>query len=294
MTKRRLTHLGLLGLVAAAAACGGRADDDPVFARPSLTVSRQRVALGSPVDITYSFVVSQAAPAVQGDFRVFVHVLADDGEQMWTDDHEPPTPVTAWKPGETVSYTRTVFVPIYPYVGEASVNVGIYDIKGGTRLKLEGADSGQREYKVATFQILPQTENIFLIYKDGWHQPEVAPDNAQAQWQWTRGEGTLTFRNPRRDVLLYLHVDGRAPFAAGPQTVTVRVSGQPVDTFALEKPGEVLRRVPLTAAQLGGGNTVELRIGVDRTFVPASVPGSGSKDARELGVRVFHAFVEPR
>jgi len=81
---------------------------------------------------------------------------------------------------------------------------------------------------------------------------------------------------------------------AGPQTVTVRVSGQPVDTFALEKPGEVLRRVPLTAAQLGGGNTVELRIGVDRTFVPASVPGSGSKDARELGVRVFHAFVEPR
>jgi hypothetical protein len=39
---------------------------------------------------------------------------------------------------------------------------------------------------------------------------------------------------------------------------------------------------------------VEIRIGVDRTFVPALVPGSNSKDSRELGIRVFHAFVEPR
>jgi len=28
--------------------------------------------------------------------------------------------------------------------------------------------------------------------------------------------------------------------------------------------------------------------------VPATTPGAGSVDARELGVRVFHLFVEPR
>jgi len=52
--------------------------------------------------------------------------------------------------------------------------------------------------------------------------------------------------------------------------------------------------VPLSAAQMGASDTVEVRIGVDRTFVPATMPGSGSKDVRELGVRVYHAFVEPR
>ena len=55
----------------------------------------------------------------------------------------------------------------------------------------------------------------------------------------------------------------------------------------------MLRKIPLTAAQLGAGDNVELQIDVDKTFVPALMPGSNSKDPRELGVRVFHAFVQP-
>ena len=39
---------------------------------------------------------------------------------------------------------------------------------------------------------------------------------------------------------------------------------------------------------------VELRIAVDKTFVPALIPTANSKDPRELGIRVFHAFVEPK
>jgi hypothetical protein len=38
----------------------------------------------------------------------------------------------------------------------------------------------------------------------------------------------------------------------------------------------------------------ELRIAVDKTFVPALQPNPTNKDPRELGVRVFHAFVEPK
>ena len=284
----------LICLALSVTACGGRSDDAPVFAKASMTPSRTRVALGSPVDITYSFTVAAAPPKVDGDYRVFVHFNDADGEQMWTDDHVPPRPMAEWKAGETVSYTRTVFLPIYPYVGEASVVLGVYGGPSSERLRLDGEDAGQRAYRVATLQILPQTENVFLIYRDGWHQPEVAPDNAQAQWQWTKGEATLTFRNPRRDVLLYLHVDGRPAILTEPQTITVRVAGQPVDTFMLADRDEVLRRVQLSAAQMGASDTVEVRIGVDRTFVPATMPGSGSKDVRELGVRVYHAFVEPR
>ena len=39
---------------------------------------------------------------------------------------------------------------------------------------------------------------------------------------------------------------------------------------------------------------VELHISVDKTFVPALIPAANSKDPRELGIRVFHAFVEPK
>ena len=37
----------------------------------------------------------------------------------------------------------------------------------------------------------------------------------------------------------------------------------------------------------------ELRIELDKTFVPAKLP-AGGRDARELGIRVYHAFVEAR
>ena len=54
----------------------------------------------------------------------------------------------------------------------------------------------------------------------------------------------------------------------------------------------VVRKIPLTAAQLGTGDMVEMRLVADRTFVPALEPGAKSSDTRELGVRVFHAFVQ--
>ena len=44
---------------------------------------------------------------------------------------------------------------------------------------------------------------------------------------------------------------------------------------------------PVTAAQLGTADMAELIIDVDRTFTP------GGTDPRELGIRVFHAFIEP-
>jgi hypothetical protein len=37
----------------------------------------------------------------------------------------------------------------------------------------------------------------------------------------------------------------------------------------------------------------EVQITVDKTFVPVQVSGGASKDPRELGIRVFHAFIQP-
>jgi hypothetical protein len=44
---------------------------------------------------------------------------------------------------------------------------------------------------------------------------------------------------------------------------------------------------------MGSAEMVELRLVVDQTFVPALEPGASGNDPRELGARVFHAFVQP-
>jgi hypothetical protein len=287
-----------LVIVALAATLSGcareEADAGPPVASPSITASHERAPLGSPVDITYRFVVSAEAPRLDQNYRVLVHFLDADEEMMWTDDHDPPVPTTQWKAGDTIEYTRTTFIPIYPYIGEATVQVGLYSPRDQTRVPLIGADSGQRAYTVGKVQLLPQSENIFLIYKDGWHRAEVAHENATVEWQWTKKAATLSFRNPKRDALFYLQLDGRREVFADPQRVAVKMGSETLDSFEVSTGEPLIRKIPLTASQLGSGDMVDLLIEVDKTFVPASIPSAKTTDDRELGVRVFHAFVQPR
>jgi hypothetical protein len=67
-----------------------------------------------------------------------------------------------------------------------------------------------------------------------------------------------------------------------------------VDTFTADNSTPVLRRIQVSADQLGTGEMAELRLDVDRTFVPSKLAANGGKDVRELGIRVYHAFVEAR
>lgn len=276
----------------AAAGCGKKEDTAPVQGSMALTLSRQRVALGSPVEITYKFTVAPEAGSL-GVRKVFVHFLDADGEQMWTDDHDPPTPTTAWKPGQTLEYTRTVFAPVYPYVGPTRIVAGLYDTASGDRVRLSGTDAGGRAYEVAQFELLPQTENVFLIFKDGWHAVETAADNSMVEWQWTKKEATLAFRNPRRDSVLYFQADNPGKAATAATQVELRLGDQVLQTVKLVAEAPV-HKIPLPAAALGAADMVEIRLVVDQTFVPALEPSASSNDPRELGARVFHAFVQPQ
>lgn len=278
----------------AASHCSRKAEREPPVATPKVTLSKSRVALGSPIEVTYQFTVAPGAPTLTEDYTAFVHFVDSNEELMWTDDHQPSIPTSKWQPGQTIETRRTIFVPIYPYVGEAAVHVGLYSRSSNKRLPLAGDDRGMRSYKAATLELLPQSENVFLIYKDGWHQAEVSGDNAAVEWQWTKGRAVVSFRNPRRDATLYLEGDGMPNLFPEPQKVSVSVGGQPVDGFAMTNREPLLRKIAISAAQFGTGDMVDLEIAVDRTFVPASTPGMGGNDTRELGVRVYHLFVEPR
>ena len=155
---------------------------------------------------------------------------------MWTDDHEPPTPTTAWKPGQTVEYSRTMFVPMYPYVGPAKIIVGIYDThveRAAQARQHRTAATGR--ITVAEFELLPQTENVYLIYKDGWHPAEVAPDNPAIEWKWTRKEATVAFRNPKRDSTFIVQMDNPSRAAGAATEVEVRIGDQSLGTVPCQR-----------------------------------------------------------
>ena len=295
MSSRSTRALAALLLALTVAACGRTEENEKAVATPAVSLTRPDAAVGSPMDMKYRFVVASDAPAFTEDYWVFVHFLDADGELMWTDDHEPPTPIRQWKPGATIEYSRTMFVPKFPYVGETRVEVGLFSQKSGERLPLTGTTRGQRAYSVATFNLRLQSDNLFVVFRDGWHETEVADEASGIEWQWSKRDATLSFRNPKRDVVFFLQADQPVTALPQPQRVEVRIGPMVVDSFMLTPGGaRDLRRLDISASQLGAGETVEMTIAVDQTFVPASIPQMRSTDARELGIRVFRAFVQPK
>lgn len=274
------------------AGCSKAEDTAPPLATAQVTLSRPKVALGSPVEVTYKFTVASDATNL-GQRRVFVHFLDADEELMWTDDHDPVPPTADWKPGQTVEYTRTMFIPSYPYVGAAKVVAGMYAPGSNERLKLSNEDRGDRSYKVADFELLPQTENIFVIFKDGWHPAEVVTEGSgRTEWQWTKKEATIAFRNPKRDVTLVLQADNPAANASAATQVVAQIGDQVIATIPVNAQSAPVLKFPVTAAQLGAGDMVEMKFTADKTFVPALEASMKSGDPRELGVRFFHVFVQ--
>jgi hypothetical protein len=281
------SSVSLVLLALSLAGCSRKSENEPAVATPSLSFNKDRIAIGSAVTLTYKFAVAPNA-SIDKDYWVFVHVLDPEGEQMWTDDHQPPVPTTQWKAGQTVEYTRTIFVPNYPYIGEAVVRLGLYDPPSGRRLVLNAPEASRREYVVTKFQILASAENIFMYPDSGWHPIESDPKNPQNEWQWTRKTATLKFKNPKKDATLYLQYDARPDLFTPPQQVTLRIGDQTIAQFTADAKGPTLKTVPVTVAQLGSSDMVDLTIDVSQTFKPGGV------DSRELGIRVFHTYIEPK
>ncbi len=259
---------------------------------PTVTLSRQNVPVGTPVDMTYKFVVAPDAKFAT-NYHVMVHFGDQDEQLIYTDDHDPPTPTSAWKPGQTIEYTRTFFTPTYPYVGATSVEIGLYAADQKLRVPMAGVDTGHRSYKVASFQLQPQTEGVQTIYRDGWHAVEGAPANGVG-WHWSKKVATLAVANPNKDCVLYLQADNPSELLTSEQTATVSIGGSMLDQFAITPARPpVLRKISIPASAWNGADTLEVKLAVDTTFVPEKLSPS-SHDARELGIRVLHAAVVPK
>jgi hypothetical protein len=292
---RSAARVFLLVCASAATFSGCTASDPaaPPMATPTVTLSRQKVVLGTPVEMTYKFVVANDAKFTT-NYHVMVHFGDHDEQLLYTDDHDPPKPTSQWKPGETIEYTRTFFTPVYPYVGPATVEVGMFALGEKLRVPMAGTDTGHRSYQVATFTIAPQTEGIQLIYNEGFHGVEGAAANGVG-WHWTKHDSAFAVKNPKKDAIFYLEVDNPSGTFNEPQQVTVSLAGVTIDQFTVmpHTGNSVLRKTAIPAASWGDGDNVELKIAVDKTFVPEQL-SSSSKDSRELGIRVLHAAIVPQ
>jgi hypothetical protein len=278
-------------LLPATIACGRRKPTEVNDITPSFSVNRDRAPLGSAVEVTYTWTAGPSAKKLTQDYRALVHFLDAHRTLLFNDDHVPQPPPSTWEPGKTYTYTRTVFIPFYRYAGEVQIVMGLYPAAGkGERVGLKGEDMGLREYKVGRMELLPQTENIFLVYKDGWHSPESSAQNPGLERTWTKKDALVAFKNPKKDILIYLEADTNAKAFDAPPVLTLAVAGKTGVSVPIADSEVFMKKVRVKAADLGTEEWVDLRLAMNQSFVP-KVKNLNAMDDRELGLMVYHLFV---
>jgi hypothetical protein len=264
-------------------ACGRRQPAEVHGITPSFKINRARAPLGSFVEVTYTWAVDASAKKLTKDYRALVHFLDSQKVMLFADDHVPTPPPSEWEAGRTYSYRRTVFIPNYPYIGDVQVVMGLY--AGHERLALKGEDLGLLAYKVANIEFLSQTENIFLLYKEGWHQPESSPENPSLERTWTEKEALASFKNPGQDVVVYLEADTNFKAFPEPPVLTVSVVGKVGVTVPIESSEVFLKRILFKSSDLGDADWVDLKLAMSQSFVPKEL--GLNDDDRELGLLVY-------
>ena len=91
--------------------------------------------------------------------------------------------------------------------------------------------------------------------------------------------------------MLYLRLSAEPDVFPTPQHVSLLSRSRAVHTFPVAVT-QTDYQIPLTAADFGDDDEVVMTIAVDKTFVPARV--HKGRDHRELGVRVYNVFLEPK
>ena len=174
-----------------------------------------------------------------------MHVVDADDELMWTDDHNPPTPTTQWKPGQTVEYTRTVFVPVYPYVGEATLQMGLYSTTTQTAPDARGEDAGQRAYKVAQDSAAAaDARTCSRCSRTAGIRPRSPSTTRRSSGSGRRSRRRSRSRIPKKDCTFYLDVDQPGGIFNENQHVTVTSTGRGRRQFDVTPKNQQLRQDP--------------------------------------------------
>lgn len=226
MLRRALVAAG--ALAALTAGCE-RTPDRPVA---RLAASPAAVSLAYPEAAEIELAWQPLVPLgeVDGELRVFIHLLDDEGEIARTFDHRYPF---AWEVGRPHQHRldlyQSVLGPPLP-AGEYGLTAGLYD-GSGRRWALEttAEEVRRREYRLATVQVEEPTAPTRpeLGFAGGWLPLEPGADRQILGRRWVTGDAAIdvdTAAGAARELVLSLAI------LAPPPGVELRLdegAGQP-------------------------------------------------------------------
>jgi hypothetical protein len=286
---RRIVSV-LLVLPPLVVACRQKPKVQAIPITPACVVAPTRIAAGSPASVTYTWTVGPGAPKLTRPYSAFVHFVDKDGVSLFTDDHVPTPPVTAWEPGGRYQYKRTMLVPALLFTGPLEIRLGLFDPAGqSARVPLAGTDRGLQEYAVGSIEVVPDSGRQRIVYKTGWYQVDAPPGDPFGQRRWTAREAWAAVRNRGKDVLVVLKAETNLQAFARPPRAELAIGGASATWTITEQ--MFLKKVRFPAAALGQGRWAELKLALDQSFVPKRQ--GINEDDRELGLWVHYLHVAP-
>ena len=107
---------------------------------------------------------------------------------------------------------------------------------------------------------------------------------------WTKKDALVAFKNPKKDILVYLEADTNAKAFDAPPVLTLAVAGKTGVVVPIADSEIFMKKVRVKAADLGTEEWVDLRLSMNQSFVP-KVKNLNAMDDRELGLMVYHLYV---
>ena len=142
--------------------------------------------------------------------------------------------------------------------------------------------------------VVPGLGKVFVFRSfDVWRRPSPEPwqptaaGNPATERTWTAQEAVVSFKNPRKDVVVYLEAETCLRCFPRSPTLTVSV-GPAATTLPIESREPFLRRFRARVADFGDDEWVDLRLRMSESFVPSQLTPPPNADPRRLGLFVYH------
>lgn len=271
------------------ASCGKQSDTKGI----KLTVEIQPETITDElyVKMNYEYKLTDQFPGFDKEHVVFVHLWRTKHKEMLMgDDHTPDKKVTDWEKGDVIKYSRVIFIPKFldefdiDFEGyeEIELTIGLYipEVKKSKKILFQ---------KVLNIQAASLNAPE-VVYDEGWWQVETdlkIKKPEERTWRWTTKKAVCIIENPKKESLLILY--GRVDkIQYQDQKVFFKLNEKILDEFIPEKDA-FSKRYIVTPEMMGNEDEFTLTIETDKVFIPSEVI-SGSKDTRELGIRIYRLY----
>ena len=283
MDRKASYVIALLGLILVVASCKPKPQ---IKVTASVEFNPADIEDNSLSNVTYHWKIDPGFKPIQKDLAVYVHFLDKNNKILFQDDHTPPdVPTSQWKEGYQLNYPRLLLIPGIVRTDTDEENIPVKLVVG----LHDSQDPNGPNYRVLEkdLQLKYNPKGPERVqYAEGWYEEEWNQQMSQ-RWRWTGAQAVALVRNPRKNAILY--IDGLVnKDAVADQKVKLEIAGNLVEEF-VPKTADFEKYYQIPADQLGSEDLIQIRISVDKPFVPAQVV-KGSTDQRELGVQIYHIF----